>query len=70
MSVGTIQNIKEKDGYSQLMYVDNDGSFQSILLTARELTVGQERASKNCDILTTPTFMDRLISFLVRFFSR
>jgi len=70
MSIGKIQAIKEKDGYSQLMYIDSSGSYKSLLLTARELSTGQDRASKNLEVLLPPTFIDKLFSFLLRLFSR
>jgi hypothetical protein len=70
MSIGKIQTIKEKDGYSQLMYIDDNGSYRNLLLTARELSVGQDRANKNLEVLSPPTFIDKLFSFLLRLFSR
>jgi len=70
MSVGKIHDVKGKAGYSQLMYVDNDGSCKSLLLTAREVSVGLDRANKNLKILLVPTFLDRFFSFLLRIFGR
>ena len=70
MSIGKIRQVQDKTGYSQLMYIDSCGDIKGLLLTPRELSVCQDRASKNSEVMNQPTLMDRFFSFLLRLFSK
>ena len=66
MTLGKVQNIKltstrtKGKGYVRVLVLDNDGSFQNLILTQKDYDTALDRSNKNPDDTVEPSLFDKV----------
>ena len=63
------KKVSASSSYYQVLVVDSQGRFETLLLTANDLTRVRDRVKKNPEDEIYPSWWDKVISFLGSLFS-